>query len=273
MAVGALTWTIVALTIVIPLASGGQGSPYQVRYAEVGGSPTGFVEKLFSDPGAIIGAVTSANDLLYVGLLVGPLLGAWALEPLLAAAALPEIALNLLSSHEPQASIQYQYVSGIVPFLLAASVLGLGRLRARHGKAMRLAAVSIVASMVWFSALLGPLSREVPDIARAVGSSHARAAERAVALVPAYDAVSATNGLGSHLSARRQISLFPFVKDARWVLVDQADPFHTARDDRAQSLRFARQLRRLDHDSRFERVFDREGISVYERVRPGTPGG
>jgi uncharacterized membrane protein len=46
------------------------------------------------------------------------------LEPLLAAVALPEVALNLLSSHEPQTSIHYQYVSGIVPFLIAATVLG-----------------------------------------------------------------------------------------------------------------------------------------------------
>jgi uncharacterized membrane protein len=272
-AAGAFAWTIIALTVVIPLASGGHGSPFQARYAEVGGSPGGFLEKLFSDPGTIVAEATSRGDLIYIALLLGPLLGLWALEPLLAAVALPEIALNVLSSHEPQTSIQYQYVSGIVPFLIAACVLGLGRLQERHGKAMRLAAVSLVSTMVWFSVLLGPLVMEAPEIARASGSSHARAAADAVGLAPADDAVSATNSLGSHLSARRDIYLFPLVKDARWVLVDRADPFQTGHGDAAQSRRFALQLARLDRDPRFARVFEREGISVYKRITPGVASG
>jgi hypothetical protein len=83
---------------------------------------------------------------------------------------------------------------------------------------MRLLVASLVGSMIWFTVLLGPLSGDAPTILRAFGGSHARAAQRAVDLVPSGAAVSATNGLGSHLSARREIYLFPVVRDARWVV-------------------------------------------------------
>jgi uncharacterized membrane protein len=264
-AAGGLAWTIIALKVVIPLSSGGSSSPFLARYDAVGGSPTGLLGKLGSDPGAILAAVTTRDDVIYLALLLVPLLGLWALEPVLAAAALPEVGLNLLSSQEAQTSITYQYVSGIVPFLIAASVLGLGRLRERHPKAMRLLTVSLLLSSVWFTLLLGPLTLRVPEILREYGSAHARAAQQAVELIPAGDAVSSTNEVGAHLSARRKIYMFPVLKDARWVVVDKTDPWHTANDDRVQSKRFARQLAGLRVDTRFQRVFAQDGISVFMR--------
>jgi len=269
-ALGGVAWTIIALEVVIPRFSAGGPSPFLARYDAVGGSPIGFLEKLGSDPGAIVAAVTTHTDVIYVALLLVPLLGLWLLEPLLAAAALPELALNLLSSHEAQASISYQYVSGIVPFLIAACVLGLGRLRVRHPKAMRLAVVSLLAATAWYTVFLGPLTARSPEIVRAFGSAHARAAQNAVDLVPSGDAVSATNEAGAYLSARREIYMFPVRKAARWVVVDRSDPWHTAHNDRAQAMRFARQLADLRSDPRFRRIFAREGISVYVRRTPAT---
>jgi uncharacterized membrane protein len=270
---GSLGWTVIALKVIIPLSSGGRESPFLVRYSAVGGSPEGFLKMLVTDPGTIFAAVTTSRDLVYLALLLVPLLGLWALEPLLAAVALPAVALNLLSSHEAQTSISYQYVSGIVPFLIAASVIGLGRLRARHPKAMRLATLSLVSSMVWYTILLGPLVTRAPEIVRAFDGAHTRAAQHAVALIPPGDAVSVTNQVGAHLSARRKVYMFPVVKDAHWVVVDRVDPFHTAHGDRAQSTRFARQLARLSIDPRFERVFHDEGISVFERGSQRMAGG
>jgi hypothetical protein len=112
----------------------------------------------------------------------------------------------------------------------------------------------------------------MPQIARAYGSAHANAAERAVGLIPPDDSVSATNQVGAHLSARRKIFLFPVVRDARWVVVDSDDPWHTANDDPVQSRRFARQLARFRADPRFERRFFEAGISVYQRRGPKPAG-
>jgi len=266
-AAGGVAWSLIALEVVIPLSSGGQPSPFIARYAAVGGSPAGFFEKLFTDPGAILAAVTTHNDIVYLILLLAPLLGLWALEPWLAAAALPEVALNLLSSNDGQTSIMYHYVSGIVPFLIAACVIGLGRLGTQHQKAMRLAAVSLVASATICTLLAGPLTIRGPEIARAFGSAHARAAQRAVDLVPAGDPVSSTNQVGAHLSARPKIYMFPLLKDARWVVLDPKDPWHTAHEDPVQTARFAREVARFRLDPRFERVFAEDGVFVFKRRR------
>jgi uncharacterized membrane protein len=264
-AAGAMAWSLIALEVVIPLSSGGQPSPFIARYAAVGGSPAGFFEKLVTDPQAIFAAVTTRNDIIYLILLLSPLLALWALEPWLAAAALPEVALNLLSSDDGQTSIMYHYVSGIVPFLVAASVIGLGRLGRHHPKAMRLAAVSLVASTTMCTLLAGPLTIRGPEIARAFGSAHARAAQHAVELVPARDPVSSTNQVGAHLSARPKIYMFPVLRDARWVVLDPDDPWHTAHGDPTQTARFARQVARFRMDPRFEQVFAEAGISAFKR--------
>ena len=261
----AVGWSIVALEVVIPLSSGGEQSPFIARYAAVGGSPVGFLERLVTDPGTIVAAVTTRTDLIYLVLLLAPLLGVWALEPLLAAAALPEVALNLLSSDTGQTSIRYHYVSGIVPFLIAACVIGLGRLRTHHTKAMRLTAVSLVASTAICTLVAGPLPIGAPEIGRAFGSAHARAAQRAVDFVPAGEPVSSTNQVGAHLSARPKIYMFPVLKDARWVVVDQADPWHTANGDPMWSARFARELALFRLDARFQRIFQEDGITVFRR--------
>ena len=53
---------------------------------------------------------------------------------------------------------------------------------------------------------------------------HDAAARRALRLIPGDAAVSATNSLGAHLSARRRIFSFPVLEDADWVAVDETRP-------------------------------------------------
>jgi hypothetical protein len=63
------------------------------------------------------------------------------------------------------------------------------------------------------------------------------------------------------------------LKDARWVVVDQDDPWHTAGGDPVWSARFARELALFRSDPRFHRIFDEEGISVFKRrSQPAAQG-
>ena len=50
-------------------------------------------------------------------------------------------------------------------------------------------------------------------------SRHDRIAERELGLIPADATVSATNSLGAHVSARRRIFSFPYVRGAQWVVL------------------------------------------------------
>ena len=50
-----------------------------------------------------------------------------------------------------------------------------------------------------------------------------RTLDRAVALVPEDAPVSATNRVGSHLSARRYIYSVPVVRRAEWIVLEMTD--------------------------------------------------
>ena len=67
-------------------------------------------------------------------------------------------------------------------------------------------------------------------------TDHDRAAARVLGAVPGDAAVSATNTLGAHLSARRRIFSFPVLREARWVAVDLKRPSYL---DDARGRRFA----------------------------------
>ena len=132
--------------------------------------------------------------------------------------ALPEIALNLLSSTPTQSSIHFHYTAGAIPGLVAGAVLGGAKLRrppspgswpcAGRGARRR--------SCSWPGIVLGPLPvwRHVPfgstlAARHHIVSEHDRAAARVIRAVPADAPVSATNNLGAHLSERRRIFSFP----------------------------------------------------------------
>ena len=71
--------------------------------------------------------LTEHRDLTYLLDLLVPLGGLPLLSPLLAASALPELALNLLSDTPTQTSIHFHYTAGAIPGLVAAAVLGASR--------------------------------------------------------------------------------------------------------------------------------------------------
>ncbi|HKY25579.1 MAG TPA: DUF2079 domain-containing protein [Gaiella sp.] len=266
--------SLVAVSVVVPHFAPGGGSPFAGRYESVGGSPGGMAETAVTDPGAILDAATDGRDLAYLGDLLLPLLGLPLLAPLALLTAVPELALNLLSETRTQTSIHFHYTAGAIPGLMVAAILGAARLRRRFGWARRPEGRAVVVSTLVAGILLGPLPvwSHVPfgsDLAARehVVGRHAGVAERALRLIPADAAVSATNTLGAHVSERRRIFSFPVLGDAEWVAVDRTRPSH--RDRAVAPEAFATALARLEASGRFEPVFDEDGILVL-RLRAGS---
>ena len=85
--------------------------------------------KLVTDPVAFVHAVANGHKAGFVALLLIPFLGLWLFEPLLLLGAVPDLAINLLSSNPNQTTVQFQYTAGIVPFIVAASILGASRFK------------------------------------------------------------------------------------------------------------------------------------------------
>jgi uncharacterized membrane protein len=194
-----------------------------------------------------------------------PLAGLCLLSPL-ALAAVPELALNLLSSTPTQTSIHFHYVAGEIPPLVAAAVLGARRItRYPAATAALFAALAgnylLGAIPIWRSLPGGEtLQAHAQDV-----SEHDRIATRALRLIPDDAVVSATNSLGAHLSARRRVLSFPFLQDATWVAADETQPGYS---DRVAPLPTAVQLVWLRRNPAWRLVFQDDGVLVFRRVLP-----
>ncbi len=95
----------------------------------VGGSPWGIAKSVFTDPAAIVSALGSGADVVVSPLARGSAAaGVFLLSPALAAARFRRSSSNGLSDWPTTTDPRHHYIAGVVPFLLAASVLGLARL-------------------------------------------------------------------------------------------------------------------------------------------------
>jgi uncharacterized membrane protein len=121
-------WAAIAIAVVIPHYNAGAESDFYGRYSEVGGSAGGILKTALTHPLRIVEAAFSARDLHYLLELVAPLAGLCLLAPIVLVAALPELAINLLSSTTTQTSIHFHYTAGLIPPLVIAAIFGAKRL-------------------------------------------------------------------------------------------------------------------------------------------------
>jgi len=254
----------IAVDVIIPHFRHGSASFYG-RYGAVGGSASGIVRKLFTDPGRLISVAFDHRGTHYLLDLFLPIAALALLAPLLLVALVPELALNLLSSVDAQRSIHYHYVAAEIPILFAAAAIGARRLGRRAGTA---ATVAVLAAFVG-NYVLGPIPlwRFVPggETLQARGaqvSRHDQIAVRELRVIPAGAPVTATNALGAHLSARKGIFSFPHLGGADWVIVDERKPSLGDHNDKRGGLRRIEQLR---HDPRFRLVDANDGVLVFRR--------
>ncbi len=262
-----LAWGFVAIALVIPHFNDGQTSDFYGRYSEVGGSAGGIAKTAVTHPLRIVEAAFGGRDLHYLWQLMMPLAFVCLLSPLVLVAAVPELALNLLSATTTQTSIHFHYTAGLIAPLIVAAVFGATRLRRW---AVPVSAVVVLAALA-SNYHLGPIPgwRHVPggqafQSTAARVTDHDRIADQALSLIPGDAVVSATNSLGAHLSARRRFLSFPFLKDASWIAADETQPGYA---DRYAPLPTALQLARLRRSPEWRLVFERDGILLFRRVQ------
>jgi uncharacterized membrane protein len=261
-----VAWSAIAIAVVIPHFHTAGESDFYGRYSEVGGSAGGIVKTAFTDPLRILEAAFSTRDLRYLLELIAPLAALCLLAPLALIAAVPELAINLLSATPTQTSIHFHYTAGLIPPLVIAAVLGAKRLTRWTVPV----AIAVVVAAVLGNYRLGPITgwRHVPGGAHfqataARVTDHDRIAARALTLIPKTAVVSATNTLGAHLSARRRVLSFPFVQDATWIAADETQPGYA---DRYAPLPTAIQLAALRRNPDWRLVFEQDGVLVFSRA-------
>jgi uncharacterized membrane protein len=266
-----------AAGVVVPHFAPESSPGFGWRYDAVGGSPGGVLRTLVTDPGTIAAEALDGRGIAFLLRLVLPLAALPLAAPLLLVPALPELALNLLSSTPTQQSIRFHYAAVTLPFLAAAAVAGAARLaRGSVRRGERLALLAVATSFV-STVALGPLpvwagvpGGETLGAGRYSPGPQERAAARAVALVPDGVVVSATNSLGAHLSARERILSFPRLDDATWVAVDTTRL--SVGDRLGEEPAFDVALAGLVSDPVWEVVFAERGVLVFRRGSSGAAG-
>jgi uncharacterized membrane protein len=264
-AVAGVAIALIAIEVVIPHFNRAGTSSFFTRYSEVGSTPGGIVHTALTDPLKIVTTAFTGRGLTYLAQLALPLGLLVVLAPLALIAAVPELAVNLLSAATTQTSIHFHYTAGLLPVLLAAAVFGAKRIPPRVPVATLVVVIAVGANY-----LLGPvpLWRYLPggeqlQAHAADVTEHDRIAARALRLIPPRAAVSATNSLGAHLSARRRVLSFPFLQDAQWVAADETAPGYA---DRLAPLPTAVQLSWLRRNPEWRLVFERDGILIFHRA-------
>lgn len=278
----ALAWTLIAVLVIIPAAGSGVPAPFGERFGRFGETPSQALAGAITQPLEVVTTIGGWSRLSYLLALLLPLLLLPLFAPLLAAAALPDLMLNMLAEWWPNYSIEFHYASIPSPFLVAAAMLGLAGLRRRRAPewlARLLAPAGVVAVVLVGAGALGTiLTGPLPffgDLSRATPSRidqyrttpRAQVLAEAAALIPDDAVVSAGNHPGGHLSARRRILVFPEVGDAEWVMVDRTRPNVY---DRLDPAAFASFVDRLAARPDFEVVYDAAGVLVFRR-RAATP--
>jgi hypothetical protein len=159
----------------------------------------------------------------------------------------------------------------VIPFLIAATVLGISRLtRPRQVLGATVVLVGSIVMTLWIGPLPGALAPADIWYQEPVPPQHVAALREGIALVPDDVPVSATNKAGSHLSARRYIYSVPVVGRAEWMLLDSrdpwliADPGQLAPRDRPDVLRAF--VQRIERDPAWEPIFSKDGVLVFRRV-------
>jgi uncharacterized membrane protein len=273
--------TAVDFGIVLPHFS--DRSPYHGRYGAVGGSPTGILHNTFLHPLRILDAL-QLGDVVSIVFLLLPVFGVCLASSLTLCAA-PQVALLALAAGAGADPLA-QNVLPLIPFIYMGTVLAL--VRTTSGRRLRFEprhvafASGLIAALIAAAGAVGvlhPFDKRVPS------ASYLAAERHAVALVPTSAAVSTTNHLGVHLSARSRVYVFPVLGKADWVVVESRDAWLPAlpwlrsregldvgaHDLYWQPRLMRRTVRTLERSPDWDTVFESQGIAVFRRTGSSRP--
>ena len=218
-ALGALVVLAVDLRLLIPAY---RGEPYTHlwRYAWLGDSLGAIVATGLLHPLRTLGALLTADRLVYLAAMLAPL----ALLPLLGGAdligALPALAQNLLSADPVLYNFRAQYQAFVLPFFVLAAVGGYARLERRRPGHWPVA-VLVVAMVVSLALASRTMNNLAP--ARFRPTAAQAAAYRVLDAVPPAAVVSAQDPYVPHLSLRPLVFVFPVgLGKSDHVLIDGA---------------------------------------------------
>lgn len=209
-----LVWVLLVLNVFYPALTRGMSYPFvERRYAWLAATPGEALKVVLTQPWVILPPLTEPPKLMFLLRLLGPLLFLPLLGLPVIGLALPILIYLMLSTYQPQWSVQSYYNPPLLPFLffgLIAALAHIYHLVARRWSnpswvvAGLVGAVAVAVGIAYYLDAPGPGSRVyVPDNFRV--TSRVEAADKIMAQTPEEASLSTEWPLIPHLSHRRRI--------------------------------------------------------------------
>jgi len=235
---------LVDLAWVMPYFRGGP-YPHLHRYRHLGASVPEILVTLVAAPWIWVPGVLTVKKLVYLAAMLAPFGFLPLLAPRVLAAALPGLAMNLLSFDPVLINYRAQYQAFVLPFLILAAVDGYAALRRwqasgqqagggllrseRHSLGARplparlMSATGVLAFGFLASVVL--TARTVNDfmVTRWWPNDDRRAAHALMREIPGGVAVSTNERLVPHLATRREVYIFPTGVERSRFILDRAN--------------------------------------------------
>lgn len=274
-----LAWFLMSFFVILPTFNPGQGSSAFTRYQYLGDNWSDVVVNLITHPQIIFQRLTERLSITYLISLFAPLgfLSLFAPQVLLVAAS--ELGLNLLSSFDPQRTINYQYTVMIVTVAVVAAMYGLSWIAKKVAQYLPISAKHIMIAGTLFALFMSlafhyfsygnlrPLGPEYIDSYQI--SAHDQLAERFIVQIPTDAIISAQSDLAPHVSQREITYVFPTVLEADYVFLDTQStifPVHLFPiDDMTPEQAYREYIRQLLYEDDFTVVDYEDGWALLKR--------
>lgn len=222
----ATAWFAFVNLLVIPSFNPGGASPYLPRYRDLGNSVPEIIFTMIFQPWRALPLVADGDPIGYLLALLLPVAFLALLAPEVAILGLPPLAENLVSNSPLQKLPEINhYPAPIVPFMVAAAIVGAARLVRWGGRVgwRRPTLLGVAALTLLFTLGYGRARGLTPlawDFEVKPVVPHYEVARRILRLVPPDASVSATPQLNPHLTQRRQVVVYPRNLDSDIVILD-----------------------------------------------------
>lgn len=263
-----LFWFIFSVWFIIPYF---RQSPHFAlsRYSDFGGTPLAIIKGIFFKPDVYLKYIFHIDALRYFFFIFGHTAFLSLFAPFYILPALPEFAINLLSSDPNMRNIIYHYSSVITPFVFISSIFGAKVLMKRFKFfTARKIILIILCSTLLMSYFKGPLpySKSAEKYPKPAADEIQNITVWKKILKNESLIISATPKLSAHFTARKTFYLF----DSRYIYSDyiiirksdiknKVYPYHL--DNKIDQYYLS-----LQNNQLFEKISDSGGIEVYKKV-------
>lgn len=248
--------------VFIPSVSQGQ-QHWALKYlSDYGDSINGIIANMIKHPQSIITSVFASDRLFYYFQLLIPVSFLSLFSPLPLLFAAPSLGINVLTNDQLMRMIDYQYTSGITPWIFVSAIYGFGVAKRwiRPNLLTGILVATIVGSVLYWGELpVGFKTRFWNFKSEPSESGLIRQVENKV---PSNVSVSATNNLGAHFSERQFIYTYPMnATSSAYVVALLGDPRSIASSQDEVHV-----LQLLRSDDNYEQIAHTGSFSAFKRI-------